>query len=284
MSDDLREKDIASASGLRSFYECLNRDEKFPHTGHLHYHRYIEVLFCVKGPLTVICGQEQIDMVAGDMIYIAPNELHNLIYQVNDCKHYCIKIDPKLLTPVNIYNTASINNVILNHLKKYEFFKKEDYAESEYNLEKLFIDSIEIYKNEDYGSDLLNYSYILKIMSFIISMRSSINTIHINSPFVTKVDAYINENYPTVTLTQVADYMGMSYSHFSKTFTTHFGMNYTDYLNKVRIEKSIYMLKNSNDSITEIALQIGYTSTSHYIKTFKDITNTTPFKYRKHSI
>jgi YesN/AraC family two-component response regulator len=58
-------------------------------------------------------------------------------------------------------------------------------------------------------------------------------------------------------------------------------MNFSDYLNKVRIDKSKELLTSTDMSILDIALYTGYEDQSYFTKVFKKYTDTTPHKYRK---
>lgn len=278
---NLREKDIKISVGMRSAYECLTRKEKYIHTGKQHYHPYIELIYCEQGEITILCCQNEIHMKPGDMIYIAPNIIHNITYTSDYSEHYCIKLDMRLLNPVNLYSIKNIKSIIVHNLRNYEYFCKEECNNSSYDIQNLFFESVCQYKNKNYCSDLISYANILKIISFIIQIRSKIKTINFESNFASKADYYINKNFQTVTLESISKHMGMSYTYFSKIFVENFGMNYSSYLNKIRTEKSIEMLTNTDNSITEIALMVGFSSTSHFIKVFKNLMKITPSKYRK---
>ena len=281
INSNLREKDIRNSIGMRSLYECLMRKEEYKHTGRQHFHPYIELLYCKNGVITILCCENKISMNPGDMIYIAPNIIHNISYETEYSEHYCIKIDPRLLNPVNLYSIKNISNIINNHLRNYEYFNQEECKDFFYDMHKLFAESISLYNNNNYSSDLISYANTLRLLSFIIQNRSRINTINLESDFVSKVDYYINKNFQTVTLEDISKHVGMSYTYFSKQFAENFGTNYSHYLNKIRIEKSIDMLTNTDKSITEVAFMVGFSSTSHYIKVFKKLMHITPSKYRK---
>lgn len=271
-----------SSDGMRSFYECTLHKEKHKHTEKQSYfHHYIEILYCKEGSITVLFGQKQINMKTGDMIYIAPNTIHNIRYETNLSEHYCIKLDQKSLNPLNLYSVKNISNIINNHLGDYEFFDSQECKEFFNDIQKLFEETFNLYGDHNFTSDLTSYANALRLISFIIQKRSQINAINLSSDFVAEVNTYLNKSYQTVTLKEISKHVGMSYSHFSKVFTENFGTNYSTYLNKIRVEKSIDMLINSDASITDIALMVGFSSTSHYIKIFKNIMNITPSKYRK---
>jgi len=59
------------------------------------------------------------------------------------------------------------------------------------------------------------------------------------------------------------------------------GMSFQNYLNKIRLEKSVNMVLQSDKNMTEIAIANGFSSTSYFYKVFKNEYNCTPLEYRK---
>ena len=72
----------------------------------------------------------------------------------------------------------------------------------------------------------------------------------------------------------------MNKSYFSHLFSKETGMNFTDYLEQVRIFKAQILLRDTSDSIASISEQVGYTSQSYFSKAFKKNTGITPNTYR----
>lgn len=58
-------------------------------------------------------------------------------------------------------------------------------------------------------------------------------------------------------------------------------ITFTEYLNNYRISQACYLLKNSNQSIGEIAINCGYNSLRTFHRNFRKITEMTPNEYRK---
>ena len=58
-------------------------------------------------------------------------------------------------------------------------------------------------------------------------------------------------------------------------------MSFNSYVDKLRIEHSITLLRNSEMKVYEIARQIGYKSVDYYHKKFRAITGESPAEYRK---
>jgi AraC family transcriptional regulator len=66
----------------------------------------------------------------------------------------------------------------------------------------------------------------------------------------------------------------------SKHFRKYFSCTLGEYLRKLKIEKSIPLIKNSTMSLTEIAHHCGFTDHSHFTKNFKQLTGFLPKEYR----
>jgi len=83
-----------------------------------------------------------------------------------------------------------------------------------------------------------------------------------------------------ITLEDVAAEVFLSPAYFSKIFKEQTELNFTQYLNNMRIEKSKSLLKNSRIPLIDIAGMVGYEDQSYFSKVFKKITGNSPGKYR----
>jgi len=84
-----------------------------------------------------------------------------------------------------------------------------------------------------------------------------------------------------LTLSELADHVGYSHSHFSKVFKEEMGCGFRVYLNQLRVEKSKSLLLAGSASISEICSICGFEDQSYYCKVFKKMTGVTPDKFRK---
>jgi YesN/AraC family two-component response regulator len=92
---------------------------------------------------------------------------------------------------------------------------------------------------------------------------------------------YINNNYTSkITLDKVSKEACTSRYHFSREFKKAIGCTYTDYVNKMRIEKARALLKNERISITEAAFSVGYPNLTNFGRIFKKIVGCTPKEYK----
>ncbi|WP_182914339.1 AraC family transcriptional regulator [Paenibacillus sp. 1011MAR3C5] len=96
------------------------------------------------------------------------------------------------------------------------------------------------------------------------------------------ISQYIELNYMrNLYLDQLAEVTGTSSKYFSSYFKKTFGVNYVEYLNKVRLSHARELLKHSNYSVSEIGERTGYLNSSTFTTTFKKYYGISPSEYRK---
>jgi AraC-like DNA-binding protein len=81
-------------------------------------------------------------------------------------------------------------------------------------------------------------------------------------------------------LAQVAN---VSEAHFIRTFRSTFGETPHRYLQRRRVERAMYKLTETERSVTDICMEVGFTSLGTFSRTFSEIVGDTPSGYREHS-
>ncbi len=100
-------------------------------------------------------------------------------------------------------------------------------------------------------------------------------------PVITRAKEYIQEHQTeNLRLGNVAKACNTSTFYFCKMFKKITGINFTDYLSRVRIEKSKNLLLNPNLRVSEIAFEVGFQSLTHFNRVFKKILGQSPTEYR----
>lgn len=96
-----------------------------------------------------------------------------------------------------------------------------------------------------------------------------------------RVLEYIDEHYRNdISQQQVADLVNMSATAFSRYFTKCMGVGFAEYIMQKRIQFAIHLLKTSDKTVLEVALESGFNNTASFYKAFKKITNLSPGDYR----
>ena len=83
-----------------------------------------------------------------------------------------------------------------------------------------------------------------------------------------------------LTLLDVAKSVHLSESYFSSMFKKGCGASFREYLNAVRVDEAKRLLDLGQQSVTEVALAVGFESQSYFSKVFRSVTGMTPKEYR----
>ena len=73
----------------------------------------------------------------------------------------------------------------------------------------------------------------------------------------------------------------VSEAHFIRTFRATFGETPHRYLQRRRVERSMFLLRESDRSVTDICLAIGFNSLGTFSRTFREIVGQSPLAYRR---
>ena len=73
----------------------------------------------------------------------------------------------------------------------------------------------------------------------------------------------------------------VSEAHFSRTFRAVFGETPHRYLQRRRVERAMFLLRETERSVTDICMDVGFRSLGTFSRTFRDIVGETPTDYRE---
>jgi len=131
------------------------------------------------------------------------------------------------------------------------------------------------------------YASVVQLLSIfaqhlsILSNQLLVQRTSLESPVIAKARAYIQDHQAEkLSLNQVAKAAGSSRFHFCKIFKTATGLNFTEYVSRLRAERALNLLLNPNLRVNEIAYEVGFQSITHFNRKFKDKFGQTPTRYR----
>lgn len=92
---------------------------------------------------------------------------------------------------------------------------------------------------------------------------------------------YIQILEKNISLTDVADYVGVSSQYLSKLIHEECDKSFSELLNGKRVEVACEMIRFHNYTIKEIAVATGFSNYNYFFKVFKELTGMTPNEYEK---
>lgn len=187
---------------------------------------------------------------------------------------------PKVCTDIEILFDFDLDGVKKGSLELITLISRaaiDGGVESNISLDicREFNMKIDTYKTAEELFDGI-YKVILKLIDIVYLLID--NNQHST---LKKAKAYINDNYnKDITIKKIAAYLYISDYYLCHLFKNNLNYTVNDYITRVRIEKAVELMNNREMNIKDIMYKVGFSSQSHFTKTFKKILGVTPGVYR----
>ncbi len=257
-----------------------------------HYHDYIEILYGITGDFHVYLGSIPYTFGAGDMVLINSKEIH-LIESLsqNGGQYYVIRFVPEL-----IYNSLAQNHFEFRYILPFllqNSNQKKVIGKADINstyIPDLFVETFTEFERQEYGYELAIRNNISRLFLWILRYLhhtglkldgQSDGKEYLVKQMQPAFDYVLNHYETAIKADHMARLSGMSYSYFSRSFNHLMHMNFSEYLNYIRISEAEKKLISTDLSITEIGALVGFSTTSYFIKQFQKHKFVSPKQFRK---
>jgi len=245
----------------------------------LNWHKEIEINIILKGKVEVCVEERKYLLEEDDCIIINSNSGHATLSKEPDSMAMVLHIDP-------VY--------FKEYFKEYESLRFEDIisisSENEkckvikYLLASLINELKEHSEESQIISDTIFSLVIFNIIkAFPPSMkkRDKVKNSKSQIEVISKVLKYIEKTHKEkITLNKIADMLGYNPCYVSQFFKLNTGINFYEYLTRVRIREATFELAKTNRSISDIALDHGFSDVKSFNKSFKESFGRSPNQYR----
>ena len=184
-----------------------------------------------------------------------------------------------------------IGGYISSHFGKDNLGEQKSYFRQLYvlldrNIIQFFGNTFQLGKLENVHQDIDNNQEFKDIEGYMEKLvQCMIDTIahhkrDRNQKMIEIVKGYIEENYKeNISLKQAADYIGISSFYLSKCFKKEEGINFKEYLIKMRMKRAKYLMREEHKTVQEAAHEVGYPDPSYFSKAFKKYVGISPTKF-----
>ena len=240
-----------------------------------HFHNELELALVLWGEVKAFSESVAYDAQAGDLLVFMPSELHSystaresklLVIKINTGNsHLCVDFS-SLRMNSNLIKSDDVSGDTVRALMR------EILSESKSKLAGYS------YKASSLSSDilcqLLRSSVLAEINSEDIKKRRAYASL------LSSVDEYIKENYASnISLNDVSAHCNLSLFYFSHVFKRATGTTFYDYLTAYRLAKAMWLLKNTNKKIINIATECGFDTARTFNRSFKKFFDKSPTDY-----
>ncbi|RCX11154.1 AraC family transcriptional regulator [Anaerobacterium chartisolvens] len=252
-----------------------------------HWHNELEFIFLSEGKAVFTVDDEAICARPGECIFVNSGQIHSGFSEVEDCAYISVVFSIDFI--VNSFDICRryFDDTIAGRYKIEAHFKPAIPEHGE------IISDLRAIIEELTGK---NTAYELSVKSRLLSLFSTIfrKSLYINVPASKKdsfrpkkyhtlknILGYISQNYNgKLTLADISKSVSLTPQYLCKLFKEMTGTNIVDYINNYRIETAATLLKATNLSITDIALNCGFENISYFNRVFKRETGYTPTEFR----
>lgn len=242
-----------------------------------HRHRRIEINYVKKGACSMIFGDERIVFKENEMMIIFPFVEHTFIPHENGVTLMQLEFMPDLFYAI-VEKEATGNflfsrELLTNGKKVVKIINNVRITRAVHRI----IDEL-MHKKEYY--DLLVVMYYAELQLLI--SRYMVHTFFgTHEGPLSKALSIIHQSFnQNVSISDIAKEGGISERYLRKLFSTKMGVSALEYLNSIKINKAKELLTNTDHSVKEVAFQVGFNSTDHFARVFKQFVGTSPRRFQ----
>lgn len=242
-----------------------------PHTicFKLHWHDRVEFIKVKKGQMLIQCGGNTLKLKAGEMALFPPKTVHGGSSETEEVAYDVLMFDLKMfLNQTDVCNYYF--HAFLNGDAKFEHVISNgdtlDCVDKICN--SIDQDSLEII--------VLVYNLIaLLFKNHLYKLDPKENA------KIRPIIDYIEENYKLdISTKSISEKFGYSSEHFCRKFKESIGITPMSYLKIFRLEQALKMIKNNEHSISEIALECGFSDANYFTRCFRSHYGVPPKHYK----
>ena len=250
-----------------------------------HWHEEVQFSLLLEGEMITTAQGQDYHLHAGDGFFINSNLSHmsHPVTDPDESRFLSLNVQPSLLTL--FHGSVVEQKYYLPYLDQPSFqmvHLTPDTLWQEQILTDLRI-LFSLIQEQRFGFELDAYSYLLRIWKqLLLNMEEPAQKPTMERYEAHTILSYLKEHFTEdITLDEVASHVHLSRSECCDLFRTTYDTTIFSFLADYRLEQSILLLRDSDYSVSQIAQQIGFKSTSYFIKRFREKTGQTPLQYRR---
>jgi AraC family transcriptional regulator len=227
----------------------------------MHFHSNTNVVFFIAGGCVEKRTAVEFERKVADIVFLHAGEQHETISTGKAVNYVSMDVGEGLLESCQLTESGLYNAICKSPDVKFLMLKIYH----------------EMLRRDKYSGDSL-----LMLFYQLAAFAKSISHKKRTPSWITSVHALLNDRWnESISLAELAQAVGVSPITLSKHFPFYFACTLGAYKRKLRIERSLPLIKNSNDSLTNIAYTCNFADQSHFIRNFREFTSFTPRQYQK---
>lgn len=259
-----------------------------PHTRFVHFpehtHDYVEIVYMCRGTTTHVVNGTKIELMTGEILLLGQNALQEIMPAGERDIAVNFIVRPEFFSATLSYlgdDETPLRRFIVDCLcgeneTGYLYFKVADILPVQNLVENLLWTLI---------SDTPNKRGINQATMGLLFMQLLNHTdrLTVNDPqqeMILQVLRYVEEHYRDGSLTEIAEVLHYDTAWLSREIKRRTGKNYTELVQDKRLSQALWLLKNTDKKVDEIAVAVGYENISYFHRLFAKRYGQSPKKLR----
>ena len=250
-----------------------------------HIHGEIELLYVTSGAFKACNDEVSVTAQKGEIIFINSRVVHETFSVADGTNSVLIQFDISEMSQNHLKNASKyLHRFLTTDSCPMYVFKNGDGATDEM---RFFVDEIvreTTEKKRSYemyiGADIFKISAILSRYKIVRdeNIYFDSDTIERVLPVLNYIDTHYREE---ISLDDLSRTINLNRYYFCRLFKRATNSTFTEYLNFVRVCKAEKRIISGSENISEISMDVGFSSVSYFNRIFKKYKGCTPSSYKK---
>ncbi len=238
-----------------------------------HWHSEVEVIFVLEGSIRAAVGDHTVNLSEDDILLINSGISHQVTGK--EALFCLVKYPWKLLS-----------EMLGEENRMFVCSSAEDTERSYAELRTIFRQLIQQYIQTERHSQILVDSLLLKLLNelvehFRVELGPEDPAIPDSDLRLQRIIQFVNQGYQhNLSLSKIAEELQVSTSTLSRFFKKKTGYHFVDYVNQIRLQAAVKELVGTENNMTQIAVNSGFSNLTVFNRVFRDVNGCLPAEYR----
>lgn len=252
-----------------------------------HRHNFVEIMYVVNGSITHVIEGKELVMKKGDLLLLNQYVSHSIRRAgYDDIGINFIALPEFFEIPLSMLNDKNVLFEFIigalrqkNPVSHYLLFRLNENTQ----IENLMENMIESMIHENSNEDVMNQYSMGLVFLYLLDHLGNLShnsSMDYKETIIQAVLEYINSDCRNANLTKISQDTNQSMTVLSKMIKSKTGYTFQELLQRKRFQTAVRLLLETDLSVEEIALHVGYENQSYFFRQFKSRYGVTPRKYR----
>lgn len=251
--------DLSQAEGILAGVTSYQQGDG---AGRMHYHENSHLSFVLRGGGVEKRLSSEFERLPGQIMFFHAGESHQCLNKLFPAQNINLEIEAVFLSD-NGLTESDLNASVLKN-PNYKFIM------------------LKVYKELLAGDDFCSPSIKMLLLNLVSSANQKTYSREGLPLWVNVIKELLNDRWnELISLKDLSEATGVHPVTISRFFPQYFSCTLGEYMRRLKVERSLELIKTSSTSLTEIAHECGFSDQSHFTRTFKQLTGFLPTQYSK---